>query len=243
MNNRWLLTAALAAALLGGASVACDDDDGGGGTGAEVDRDYVLRETDGALAVTPVVVEDEDATGSLGPEAEELLALMNRGLTATYTARYESSSPEGDPGDSYVIHNRPPLVRIETIAPDTGETGLILVAQFGGRTASCSRENDAWVCLSIDPLGTTALIDAGPIIFPGADDLAGAEVRELPSETIAGQSARCVELVDPESEASAGQYCLNDAGVILRNSGDFGSVVAVEYAPSVESDDVFLLPE
>jgi hypothetical protein len=226
----------VAAAALGCA--ACGGSDEGGAAG--VDTNFIVQSTPSA-AVTPSIIDDIASTPVIveAPAAQELLALFDRGLSATYMATYRAASLDGQPGDSYVVYNSPPFSRIDTLSPGESTPGSRIVAQAGGRTAACSNSGSGWSCDEIDSLGSSAIVGAGGIVYPSAEDLATGTVAETEPRTVAGQQSRCLSLRFAAGGAST--YCLNEAGVVLYTEGDFGTVQADTYSTDVSQDD-FLLP-
>lgn len=231
-----LLTIVAAAAI---ASAACGGSDGGDDT-PDVDANFIVASTP-SDAVTPSIIDDAAATPVAieTPAAQELLALFDRGLSTTYMATYRTASPDGEPGDSYIVYNAPPFSRIDTLSPGESTPGSRIVAQAGGRTAACSNSGSGWSCDEIGSLGSSAIVGAGGVVYPSAEDLATGTLTETEPRTVAGQPARCVTLTFAGGGAST--YCLNEAGVVLYNEGDFGTVQADTYSTAVSQDD-FLLP-
>jgi hypothetical protein len=235
-----LLTIIVATAIL---LVACDDSDGGGAV-ANVDTNFIVNSTPTG-AVTPSIIDSGDG-GAETPvvidaaPARDLLALFDRGLSATYVATYRSASPDGQAGDSYSVYSLPPFSRVDTISPGETTPGSRIVSQAGGRTAACTNSGSGWSCAEIDPLGGSAIVGAGGVVYPSAADLASGTVAETEGRTVAEQQARCFALTFADGGTTS-TYCMNEAGVVLFNEGDFGTVQADTYGSDVTADD-FLLP-
>jgi hypothetical protein len=229
------LTIVTAAAIV---LAACGGSDGG--DAADVDTNFIVNSTPSA-AVTPSIIDDTDATPVSidAPPAQELLALFDRGLSATYLATYRTTSSDGEAGDSYAVFSMPPLSRIDTISPGASTPGSRIVAQAGGRTAACSNSGSGWSCAEIDSLGSSAIAGAGGVVYPSAEDLAAGTVAEGEGRTIARQQSRCFTLTFAAGGVTT--YCLNEAGVVLFSESDSGTIEADTYSTEVGPDD-FLLP-
>ncbi len=172
--------------------------------------------------------------------AAAFLDLLTEGLDSTYKVTYQTTTLEGDKGDTTIVFHRPPLTRIDTIPPESSvPSALIIGGDRDTLTVSCSGGPDQWECFEIEPLGDSLLIAAGPFVFLDAAEVASYEVNETEVRTIAGQSARCFRLVSQEAEAGEEdvEYCLNDNGVPLYGAPLFGTVEATEFSTDASDED------
>ncbi len=165
--------------------------------------------------------------------------LLTEGLDSTYKVTYQTTTPEGDKHDSYVIFNRPPLARVDLIPLDPVDLSSIII---GGNeesvTVSCSGREGEWECFEIQAFRGSILADAGPIIFFTATDLVSFDVSETEGRTLTGQAARCFRLTPRQGAAGEDtEFCLNMDGVPLYARADFGTVEATEFSVEVSQQD------
>ncbi len=169
--------------------------------------------------------------------AKEFVDLLGQGLDATYKITYRTISPEGDEGDTYVIFNKPPLTRIDTVSIGASDPSTLLIG--GDRettTISCSGGPDDWQCFDIEPLGDSLLTAAGPVLYLTPFDLARADVSDAGERTVAGEVARCFRLSLGDGGGEA-EYCLSAFGVPLSSATEVGTVEATEVTPTVDAED------
>jgi len=172
--------------------------------------------------------------------AKDLVNLLNQGLTITYKINYETTSPEGEKGDAYVIFRRPPRARVDTIPADATQPSSILIG--GDRTTTtvnCSGGPGHWRCVQIEPIGDSLLEAAGPIIFLTPVDLASFDVSQAVPRTVAGNDAPCYRLTPKTTGASGGpaEYCLRADGVPLYTNSAIGTVEATAVSATVSDAD------
>jgi hypothetical protein len=230
---------ALAAAAMGLALGACGGDDGDD----SLARDIVLTPASGETPVAALSIFDVDdrtqvAAQPIGEDALMLVALMDRGLGATYRATYQTSSEEGE-GDRYVVYNMPPLLRIDTLAVGSTTPSSIILLRGGSRSVNCTPAGDGWRCDEFDPIAQSALAALGPVVYPDAATLQQSIAREADPATIAGEAARCFELARLTGDAL--RYCLSTDGVPLRAVIEGQTVEATELSRDVSESD-FELP-
>lgn len=180
----------------------------------------------------------ETAPALTGP-SKDLVDLLDRGTQVQYKIGYRAHSLEGEEGDGYVVFNRPPLTRIDTVSPTLqAVTSLVIGGNEKTQTVSCSGGVNRWKCYKIEPLGASLLRSASPIIYVDPAEIDQFEVTEGPQREIAGEPARCFRLVpkDQEEEASA-EYCLRADGVPLYTSSLTGIVEAWAVSADVSGED------
>ncbi len=209
------------------AAGACE----GGGERGAASPDTTAAASDTRSATPPASPVSGDA-GAI------LVNLFNDGLNATYKVTYETTLSEGDEGDSYVVFNRLPLTRIDTIPANSSEPYSLIIGGEGAATVSCSGGPDQWDCFETEQFGDPLLFTAGPFIFLDADELASFDVSETEGRTLAGQSARCFRLRPRQGETDEElQFCLNSDGVPLYSAPIFGRVEATEVSLDVSEQD------
>jgi hypothetical protein len=191
----------------------------------------------------PVRTETPVPTPTLEARSAQLLGLLAQGLRATYRVTYATVSPDGEGGDVYVVFNRPPQTRIDTIAVGSSNaTSLIIGGDQTTATIGCSGGPDTWACLSISSLGDSLLKAAGPIGFLSATDFDLFDVVGADNRAVAGQTTQCFELRPREGTGATNtEYCLTADGVPLYTVSSSGTVEATEFSPDV-SDEDFLPP-
>ncbi len=175
--------------------------------------------------------------------AATFLDLLTEGLDSTYKVTYQTTTPQGNRGDTTIVVHRPPLTRIDTIPSGSSvPSALIIGGDADTLTISCSGGPDQWECIEIEPLGDSLLIAAGPFVFVDATEVASYAVSETESRTIAGQAARCFRLIFQEAESGEEiDYCFSDNGVPLYGAPLFGTVEATEFSTDA-SDEDFVSP-
>ena len=181
--------------------------------------------------------------GASAGASAQLLGLLDQGLRATYRATYKTASPDGEVGAGYVVFNRPPQTRIDTVAVgSSAATELIIGGDQTTATVGCVGGPDQWACESISPLGDSLLKAAGPIRFLSATDLELFDAVKADNRAVAGQITRCFQLNPREGTGgTTGEYCLTADGVPLYTVSSFGTVEAAEFSSDV-SDEDFVAP-
>ncbi len=170
--------------------------------------------------------------------SKELIELLGRGTQVSYRATYVTASPEGEAGDSYVVFNKPPLTRIDTVpAGSTAPSSLVIGGGKETTTIACSGGPNVWKCSEIEPLGDSLLAAAGPIIFLRPADVTQVPVAEAQGRSIAGQATRCFRIGAEEQPGGAAEYCLTADGVALITSSQVGTVEATTYSTAVTDAD------
>ena len=179
------------------------------------------------------------APATLEGGSAELLGLLAQGLRATYRVTYGTASPDGEVGDGFVVYNRPPQTRIDTIAVGSSNaTSLIIGGDQTTATIGCSGGPDQWACQTISPLGDSLLKAAGPIGFLSATDLQLFDVAKADNRAVAGQITRCFQLNPREGTGgTTGEYCLTADGVPLYTVSSSGTVQATEFSSDVSAED------
>ena len=171
-----------------------------------------------------------------------LVDSLTQGLSSTYKVTYETRSPEGEEGDTYIVFNKPPLTRIDTIPPRSSHPSSLLIGGESAAAVSCSGGPRQWECSEIEPVGDSLLTAAGPVVFLRATDVTSFDVREAEELRVAGQPTRCFRLSPRQGKkGDVAKYCLNPNGVPLYTSADFGIVEAIEFSAEV-SDQEFVPP-
>ena len=206
----------------------------------------VRRErTAAAKSVTPVPSTESretQTTADPSPRASDAFAALWLAAQQTpYKVRYETSF-KGDKGASYVIFNKPPLGRVDTIPSGGSQPFSQLFVDADGRAIRCTPLAEQLQCVSIEPFATPLPLAAGPIVFPPTAPFDSYGVTELDSQVFAGMPARCFHLASTKEGIDA-DYCfsLNDAPVPLYGRGTFGVVQASEVSSTV-SDGDFVAP-
>jgi hypothetical protein len=168
----------------------------------------------------------------------EFYDLLYSGLDATYRAVYETTEPEGTPGDGYVVFSRPPRSRVDAVPQGSQAADSIIIGgEADDRTIGCSDGPGAWECSEIDSLGDSVLRAAGPVSFLTANDIAGyAVTKAAESRAIAGQQTTCYELEPEDGDGASGgsEYCLTPEGVVLFEATPSQTVEATGFSPQVD---------
>lgn len=212
-----LVRAFLPMAVLVLVAAAC-----GGGNGNEQKK---ATETGGA---TPI----------LEGASKELFELLAGGLDVTYKATYQTTTPEGQEGDTYVVINKPARARIDIISADASEPSSVIIGgDSNTETIGCSGSAEQWECSEIEPLGGSLVRAAGPFPFFSATDLQLFDVMESESRAVAGQDARCLQLSPRDRASEDTVYCFTADGVPLYTASPFGTVEATEFSTQVVDRD------
>ncbi|MDP9237382.1 MAG: hypothetical protein M3P30_08305 [Chloroflexota bacterium] len=168
-------------------------------------------------------------------------ALWVAGQQATYRARYETSSASGEKGDSYVVFNRPPAARVDTIAEGAREPSSQIILDLRGSTFACSFDGGERNCGQIKPFDRPLPLAAGPIIFPAAASFGSISVAEVDSRTIVGAPTRCFRVL-AAGTADPADYCFSAERVPVYGNGPFGIVEASELSSASDADFVVATP-
>lgn len=207
------------------------------------------RATDAAKSVTPAPSPDgsKAQTATVQPPLrtnDTFAALWFAAQQTPYRVRYETSFANGDKGAGYVIFNKPPLGRVDTVPSGASQPFLQLFIDAEGKTSRCLPAGGQRQCVPAEPFATTLPLAVGPIVFPPATAFGSYDVTELDSRVFAGTPARCFHLAPTTAgrEAEA-DYCfsLNGAPVPLYGRGTFGVVEASDVSSAV-SDGDFVAP-
>ncbi len=180
--------------------------------------------------------------GAAIPSAQSRDAFAALWLTsqqAPYQVRYETSSETGEAGDSYVVFNRPPNARVDTIAAGANTPSSQVIVAADGSTVACSFDGGEPSCGQITSFDAPLPLAAGPIVFPTAGSFDSIIVAELESKEIAGVTARCFNVSQADAGNSA-DYCFSADNVPVYGSGMFGVVRASKLSSTSETD--FVLP-
>ena len=168
-------------------------------------------------------------------------ALLIASQRATYRVRYDTSSESGERGDSYVIFNRPPNARVDTITEGETEPSSQIIVGPDGSTFACSFDGGRRSCSEIDAFSGPLPLTAGPLIFPAAASFDSISVARLDDETVAGAPAPCFRVLPANAaDESAADYCFTAEGVPVYATGPSGVVVASELSSPSDAD--FALP-
>ena len=179
-----------------------------------------------------------ETTPVLEGPSKELVELLTGGLDVTYKATYQTTTPEGQEGDTYVVINRPPRARIDITSADGSEPSSVIIGgDSNTATIGCSGSAQQWECSETEPLGGSLVRTAGPFPFFSAADLQLFDVTESASRTVAGQDARCLRLIRKDQTTGDTEYCLSRDGVPLFIAAPFGTVEATEFSVDVPDQD------
>ena len=180
-----------------------------------------------------------EGTPALEGAAREVSELLAEGITATFKVKYETASPDGAQGDTFVVYNKPPDTRIDTLSANGAESdSAIIGGDESTETYGCTGGPDAWSCESIAPLGDSLLTAAGPVAYLQPSDLELFDISETEDRTVADQSTRCFALTPREGTATeAGEYCFNSEGVPLYVQTSSETVEASEFSTDVSDQD------
>jgi hypothetical protein len=183
---------------------------------------------------------DPTPTIELTGLAREISDSLERGTGETYRITYQTTTPEGDSGDTYVVYNKPPLTRVDTVPAGQIEANTALIG--GGvddRTIGCSNGPDAWQCSELEPLGDSLLRAAGAVGFYSANELVAFRIARSSERTVAGQASTCYQLTPTTGGQSAetSEYCFTDQGVVLYAATPSITVEALDFAADVSDED------
>ena len=170
--------------------------------------------------------------------SKELIELLARGLDVTYKATYQTTTPDGQKGNTYVVINKPPRARIDIISADASEPSSVIIGgDSNTETIGCSGSAEQWECSELEPFSGSLVRAAGPFPFFSATDLQLFDVTEAESRTVAGQDARCLRLRPRDRPSEDTEYCLSTDGVPLYTNSLFGTVEATEFSAQVSGQD------
>jgi hypothetical protein len=180
-----------------------------------------------------------DAPTPSAQSRDAFAALWLTSQQATYRVRYETSSETGEKGDSYVVFNRPPSARVDTIAEGANEPSSQIILGRDGSTVACSFDGGERSCGQIKTFDAPLPLSAGPIVFPAAGSFSTISVADIDSKAIAGITARCFN-VSPADGGNSADYCFSPENVPVYGSGTFGVIQASELSSASDAD--FVLP-
>ena len=223
--------------------------------GTTVERKAPIGPAGGTQQVTPTGnaarnTATEQATPVANPETSDtradtaapsaqsrdaFAALWLTSQQATYRVRYETSSETGEKGDSYVVFNRPPSARVDTISEGATKPSSQINVGRDGSTVACSFDGGDRSCGKIQSFDAPLPLAAGPIVFPAAGSFGSISVADLDGKTIAGASARCFRVL-PADAGDAAEYCFSAENVPVYASGTFGLVQASELSSASDAD-------
>lgn len=164
-------------------------------------------------------------------------ALWVAGQRAVYRIRYDTRSDANVAGDSYIVFNRPPDARVDTVASGEHDPSLQVVVDSTGKTIACSPGSSGRQCAPIQGFASPLPLTAGPIVFPAPDTFSSFMVIEVFPRAIAGAAARCFQLQSNASDATTAEFCFTIDGVPVYASGPFGVVEASELSSDVSNAD------
>jgi hypothetical protein len=176
-----------------------------------------------------------DAAVPSAQSRDAFAALWLTSQQATYRVRYDTSSESGEKGDSYVVFNRPPSARVDTIAEGASDPSSQIILGRDGLTIACSFDGGKRNCGQIKPFDAPLPLAAGPIVFPAAGSFSSINVADLNGRTIAGAPARCFRVLVADT-GDAADYCFSAENVPLYGSGTFGIVEASELSSASDAD-------
>lgn len=194
---------------------------------------------------SPRITEAEARTSASSESSRNAFAALWLVAQRTpYRARYETLSPSGDRGDSYVVFNSPPLGRVDTIT--AGATALTsqLFVDADGVTTRCGPVAGRRQCVPSEPLAGPIPLAAGPVVFPRAETFDSYDVTELDRRILADSMARCFHLASTGIGAEeTADYCFSygDAVVPVYGRGTFGVAEAFQVSSSVSEADFVAL--
>jgi hypothetical protein len=217
------------AALLAGAACAASLLAGCGGDGGDALGDE--RADQARRAALDAGLDDQVA---------DFLALLARGDTATYEARF----PGPGEGTELVVRNRPPDRRIDVV--QDGE--VVEIRQVvDGEAFTCTPGGDG----GFDCERTDALVEGPGLFTSGALDRLGAALAErgadytfaVEEREVAGTSARCLvterrEGRDDPALGAAGTICAAPTGAVVLIDQGTESVEALDYGTDVDAADL-----
>jgi len=180
-----------------------------------------------ALAlVAGIVVNEYDprrvSTPADAAAAAELVTVLERGQAATYYARFQASSEEGQL--EFEMWRRPPEIRQRVSTRVDGKTEVTDVIVTADDVISCSQPFGAvWTCVSSPDLRSS--LDTLDPIPEGALD--GERVTKQ-SRTVAGESAHCFAVEIPNETTS--EVCVSDDGIplLLKSDGYETKLISLE---------------
>lgn len=193
------------------------------------------------------VVADDDPTDvdttsttvdrkSLGPEARELLDLLERQRKATYHARYAAASPDLEGGAIRIeTWQSPPRIRQDSEVRVAGQLAKTTSLALPGGAVRCTQiGDDPWQCRRV-PAGQPT--GAEPVSAQAVEQLRSGSVSARDT-TIGGRAVRCFGLSVGEQSS---ELCLTGQGVTVRVSAGGSSLELAELETEVD-DAVFEPP-
>jgi hypothetical protein len=177
----------------------------------------------------------DGAPAASAQSRDAFAALWLTSQQAIYRVRYETSSENGEKGDSYVVFNRPPSARVDTISAGATEPSSQIILGRDGSTVACAFDGGKRNCGQIKPFDASLPLAAGPIVFPAAGSFGSIDVADLESKMFAGVPARCFRVLSSDPPDAA-DYCFSGENVPVYGSGTFGIIEASELTTPSDAD-------
>jgi hypothetical protein len=158
--------------------------------------------------------------------------LLAAGASVSYHARYAISSTQTKAQKATVtleLWRRPPDVRQETVVKTASATTETAAFQGASGTVECSRQGmGPFACRQTSTGGVASPQD---LAATAAKELVGATVTQH-SETVAGRSATCFELV---LSGATTEVCVDAQGIPVRISSGGSTMTMQAYDRTVPS--------
>ena len=166
--------------------------------------------------------------------ADELVALLSRGSTVTYHARYVANATTPSPGSVVVLElwRTPQRLREDTTITAQGTVRRTAAFVSAARSESCVEEDGAWHCSAVTGPTPATLLDQVRVQAARADI-------EVVAANIAGHPAQCYTLV--QTSGARSEVCLDQRGVPLR-IGAGGLAYELQQIDDSVPDAVFTPP-
>lgn len=181
------------------------------------------------------------ATGSAPPlsgAAAAMVALLTKGSSVSYHARYTVTSPQVTTQGARVqleLWRRLPDVRQDTLVTQKGTTIDTAAFQSGSGVVECTKTGTGgFACRQTS---STGLANPADIAANAAKELAGATVTQT-SATIAGRSATCFEIT---LSGTTNEVCADADGIPLQVSSK-GSSMVLESLDHTFASGIFTPP-
>jgi hypothetical protein len=182
----------------------------------------------------------DSGEGPIAPTAQgrELVDLISRGQSLTYTATYQNNDPTSQLGTQSVqLYRDGSHVRQDATVTIDGQSIETQAFSSGGTVRACQRPagGASWQCQDVPP---DQAPDIDGRIRAAVSELSGSTTGGV-DETIAGQPSRCYDVTD--TDGTAMQLCVTNQGVPARLKSGAASVELASYAPGVP-DGAFTPP-